>query len=523
MELAATNKTKIPAILIGLCAMIFLTFGKTSNSGVHSMANSPIVIAIKDMPAKIICGGSINCAIELKNTSDQAVSVPVLSPVSSVQFEFDPAGGGSRRIISQTRFNSWMDRGKTVPVMEQQFTSLKGGDGLINSEGDLGQYAIEPLLPGEYKIIATLDLKGTIISSLPVSLTVCSPQIKILESYYSPRYQNVYSVFVEDKCFSRNVLFIRPSFSNNPKNGVAGIPMELSELPSALAAAEKIADDVSGQWLSWLVGNTVSGAWGDLNLKPRVFGSVEVSLGSPRLLPQGFTIENNAGVFFLIGDSKGETALQSVTFSEKGAYSSNPVPVCANAIVFVKVQYDMKGKYFSIFWIEKSNENEFYLKSGIYYDKTSVNLTDIHILFKTSNTPLALSVHSVAVNVHKKTGITALFKNVTDKSLTFIQMAAAPSEPSHPVSIPYPPGPADMWSISPSFDYNPLIVARSENHLLWLEVNGDSQWRTLAHDDQGISNVSLFTNQQNEYYAQWVNKKTGLRFEQVPYKIRPPM
>lgn len=155
------------------------------------------------------------------------------------------------------------------------------------------------------------------------------------------------------------------------------------------------------------------------------------------------------------------------------------------------------------------------------YDENADIVSNVTTLCTTKSNLLAWAVHSVIVKESNNNRFAVLFGDADGKSFSFLQKEAGSDESSRPVTILPPPGPADGWSVAPSFDYNPLIIVRSEKHLLWYEIGGDNQWRTFAYDDQGISHVSQFVRSTNEYWAQGVNTKVGLRFERIPYQVRP--
>src|SRR5512133_1359957 len=338
----------ISIILFGVCAAIALPFAKTTIPGDHPMSSISVSITIKNMPKKVICGGSIMCEIEVKNNSTCEISIPALAPFSPVQYVFKSVSDGSERIVSGKNFSAFMNSGKSVPVMEQKYISLKSGEFLTNKEGDLAMLAIDPLLPGDYTINAFIEINKTTFTSSPVSLTVCSPEIQLLESYFSSSYQIVNSIFIEGRCHAGKALFLRPSFGINPVIGVAGIPFELEKMPGAIAAAEKVESDVTDQWVCWQDGTTITAALGDLYSEFQVFGNTEVDLDSPQLLPLGFTLSNNTGTFFVRGQKNGKTVLQSITFSEKGSSEGPVVAVTGNAVAAIKIQYNMPGKHFTV-------------------------------------------------------------------------------------------------------------------------------------------------------------------------------
>jgi hypothetical protein len=248
--------------------------------------------------------------------------------------------------------------------MEQKYVSLKPGEGLTNKEGNLAVSAIDPLLPGDYTITASIVTNKTTFTSAPVSLTVCSPEIQLFESYFSSFYQIVNSIFIESRCHAGKTLFLRPSFGNNPGNGVAGIPFELDKMPEAIAAVEKVEFNATGQWVCWQDVTSITAASGDFYSEFQVFGSTKVDLDSPQLLPLGFTLSNNTGTFFVRGRKNGKTVLQSITFSEKGSSEGPVVVVTENPVVALKIQYNMPGKHFTVFWVETSGGNACTLKYG---------------------------------------------------------------------------------------------------------------------------------------------------------------
>jgi hypothetical protein len=508
-------------ILFGLFVTIAVPFAKTNIPGDHPMSSISVSITIKNMPKKVICGGSIMCEVEVKNNSADEISVPALAPFSPIQYVFKLVSDGSQRIVSRKNFSAFMKSGRSFPAIEQKFVTLKSGECLTNREGDLAVSAIDPLLPGDYTITASIEINKTTFTSVPVSLTLCSPEIQLLESYFSSLYQIVNSIFIESRCHAGKALFLRPAFGNNPVIGVAGIPFELEKMPEAIAAVEKVESDATGQWVCWQDGTAITGAWGDVYLKFRVFGSTKVDLDSPQLLPLGFTLSNNTGTFFVRGQKNGKTVLQSITFSEKGSSEGPVVAVTGNPVAAIKIQYNRPGKYFTVFWVETSGGNVCTLKYGKYDEKAGI-VSNVTTLCTTEGHLLSWAVHSAISKESDKNRFAVLFGDADGKSISFLQKDAGTDESSHPVTIMPPPGPADGWSVAPSYDDNPLILVRSEKHLLWYEVGGDKQWRAFAHDDQGISHVSQFVRYTNEYWAQWVNTQVGLRFKRIPYYVRPP-
>jgi hypothetical protein len=230
-----------------------------------------------------------------------------------------------------------MKSGRSLPAIEQKFVTLKSGECLTNREGDFAVSAIDPLLPGDYTITASIEINKTTFTSAPVSLTVCSPEIQLLESYFSS-YQIVNSIFIESRCYTGKALFLRNSFNNPVVGSVSSIPFELEKMPEAIAVVENTVIDVTGQWVCWQNGTSITAALGHLYSKFELYNSTIVDLDSPQLLPLGFTLSNNTGTFFVRGQKNGKTVLQSITFSEKGSSEGPVVAVTGNPVAAMKIQ-----------------------------------------------------------------------------------------------------------------------------------------------------------------------------------------
>ncbi|MFP4165115.1 MAG: hypothetical protein ACLFVE_14140, partial [Chitinispirillaceae bacterium] len=488
------------------CLIIIISlsscFAKTKNSGETPMKNKPLTMTILDYPEKVISGGSIEFKIELENTSDRVLKVEQLAMNSPIKYIFKNMKSGGELIVSQEKFKSFMRGGRNIPRRKKQYVDLEPGKSLINREGDLCEYAIDPIPPGEYNVTALLTHEKQDVISDSVNIRICSPDYKDVKTLFSHQYQEAISIFIETSCFETPMLYHRQSFSTSPAIGAASIPFPVEEPVQGIANTESIGQNLPDRWVSYISGNKVIGACGDTYVKFKIFGSTETDLESPRLIPQGFMINENKGTFFLFGKNGATTKLQQVRFSEDGAEKKDAISLTDNEIFELKIQFNRESNHFNLLWIERSGA-EYILKAGVY-SPSEGTITGIHEFFRTDLSPVMLYLGSVVKNSERKNNYAALFVDSSNKMLTFVQSSYWSKEYPSVKLVPFPPGPSAEWSTAPSFDHNPLVITHSDGHLLWYEIDGDKQWRSFAHDTKGVSRLQLFTDSRNRYWAHWV-------------------
>jgi hypothetical protein len=526
MQIFLPKTSIIPTLLllfsISMCIHAASSSEKSIRKGALSMSNGQIQLILKDFPERIITGGSIHGTVEIKNLSGKTVSVPAMTPVSPVLFTFENISAKYKKVFSHQSFINAMQSGRSVPQPGIQTVSLKAGDSISQKTGDLSTYAIAPFPEGEYQVTASLSFEGAIITSTTKTIHVCAPAIRMIETMYSALFSTALSVFIEDKCYSPQALLLRESYPNNPSIGVSGQPFSLMETIEGIAVCEKIGNDIPGRWIGRIGKEKLIASWGDINFAFKDFGSVEFDLKSPVLYPQGFTVHENTGLFFVTGKKESRTVLQPCYFSDKSALKKMSIPLSDNDVVALQVQFDLLSKSYTILWIERSASVGYSLKYGRYRSDSNGSLDDIRLLLTSRFSPVALTMQSTAQTQGEQQGkFTALFIDEQKKQLSFFQDHAGSHNRPIPVTIPVPPGVCKEWSVAPSYDYHPLVLTHSEDHLMWFEVGGDNQWKVFAHDSKGVSHLEQFTNSQNEYWAHWVNRETGIRFERIPYMIKP--
>lgn len=107
--------------------------------------------------------------------------------------------------------------------------------------------------------------------------------------------------------------------------------------------------------------------------------------------------------------------LQSITFSEKGSSEGPVVAVTGNPVAALKIQYNMPGKHYTVFWVETSDGNACTLKYG-KYDENAGIVSNVTTLCTTKGHLLAWAVHSVIVKESNKNRFAVLFGDADGKS-----------------------------------------------------------------------------------------------------------
>ena len=505
----------------GLCTETPAKTEKPIRKGVSSMSNTRIQLQLSGLPERTIIGGGIHATIVVKNISDKVISIPALAPISPVLFTFENAATSYKKAFSHQSSLDAMQSGRSVPRMELQPVSLKPGDSVSQKTGDLATYAGNPFPEGDYQVTASLRFEGDVITAPVQKIRICAPLIGTIETLYSTQYATALSVFVEEKCFAPAAIFVRESIPLNPELGFTGYPFAIQKGIEGIAACEKVGSDISGRWIARLSRGKLVGSWGDINLPFKDFGEVETDLKSAVLHPRGYTVHENAGMFFITGKKQTKTFLQSCVFTYKTPALKPPIHLSDNDVPAMSVQYDASSGNFLMLWIEQSASAGCSIKSGRYRPDHDAGLDGSRTLLTLKCLPAALAMEPTTMPRREQGTYAVLFVDEKKKQLSFIQDDVASQDSPVPVIVPLPPGPCKAWAVAPAYDYHPLIVAQSGDHLMWYEIEGDKQWKAFAHDSTGVSRLSLYCSPQNEYWAHWVNTETGLRFERIPYMIKP--
>jgi hypothetical protein len=287
--------------------------GQQSSKHKGTSTVPPFELQLQASKREILFQESLDLRISLTNRGSQAVQAP------------DPSGGcpasfALMALHEDTALYSFSEAGYWMATdpnrsmrSETPMASLAPGS-TFTYEADLGQLMTSAVLPGRYRVVASLALGGQSVESAAVELAILAPQVGLYSEFVTGTDDKLIALFSQKNRDGSVSLLERESASGAPWLGTAFRRTTLGAAPSTLAMAVNYAERLGGYWFAWLEEDRVGAGYGWGKGLNSIVPAVPTGLASPHLVERGRRLLDGRAAFLVAGLEGRQPALREFTY-----------------------------------------------------------------------------------------------------------------------------------------------------------------------------------------------------------------
>jgi len=475
-----------------------------------------IEISLSLPRTEVISGESLALQAVVTNRSGDPFPLQT-QPHSPLRYEFRSTNGRVRLVASNQHYFKALTAGLQLPPGPRPTTVTLAPGASHTFREDPALYLMQGLPPGDYRLVALLQVAEASLESPPVAFQVTAARIARLSLFYCPYQTAMVCVFDHTAPDQTAWVFLRPTRGEQLFSGVAYrvAQADAGRTVRDVAAGFHTAPRLQGRWTAWLEHGELHALrlWGQgVTARP---SPVAIELSEPRLVQPGFHLADGSGLFLVAGMASGRARIQAVTFSAETGRASAPAALFETVPERVLARWTgLADRPLELLWAEARDQGvRVFIRPFNLEGKTLA--AGPKQIYAAAGQLLALELDPLGGGSEGWAHALLAPGGATEGPRYIrIPLKGAPARPRE-LAVPPAPSPASEWAISGLETGGLLVLARIQDRI-WVASATGRSWMPLTQPQGEIRHLRLAASRGGYWGALWVDPASGLRWASDP-------